>query len=70
MEFNPTKSVYMEIGKYKNNNKIKMGEKIIPEVKKFIYLGLPMGDSIAINDYLEEKMIKVEIFLFTFRTGL
>ena len=60
MEFNPNKSVYMELGKYKNNNIIRMGGVIIPEVKSFIYLGLPVGGSLAKNEFLEEKMGKVE----------
>ena len=47
MAFNPSKSVYMEIGKYKHYNTIKMGGVIIPEVKTFIYLGLPIGDKIS-----------------------
>ena len=60
MAFNPSKSVYMEIGKYKHYNTIKMGGVIIPEVKTFIYLGLPIGDKISKNEFLEEKMSKVE----------
>jgi len=35
MEFNPKKSVYMEIGKYKNKNIIKMSGIRIPEVSDF-----------------------------------
>ncbi len=60
MEFNPKKSVYMEIGKFKNNNTIKMAGIIIPEVNEFIYLGLPIGDKTAKNCFLEKKMGKVE----------
>ena len=60
MEFNPKKSVYMEIGKYKNKNIIKMSGIRIPEVSDFIYLGLPIGDTLAINSFLEKKMSKVE----------
>ena len=36
MEFNPKKSVYMEIGKYKNKNIIKMSGIRIPEVTLYI----------------------------------
>ena len=50
----------MEIGKYNNNNIIKMGSTNIPEVKSFIYLGLPIGDNLAKDEFLEEKMNKVE----------
>ena len=60
MEFNPKKSVYMEIGKYKNKNIIKMSGIVIPEVSEFIYLGLPIGDKLAKNSFLENKMCKVE----------
>jgi len=59
MEFNPKKSVYMEIGKYKNKNIIKMSGIRIPEVSDFIYLGLPIGDTLAKNSFLEKKMSKV-----------
>ena len=64
MEFNPRKSVYMEIGKYKNKNIIKMSDIIIPEVSDFVYLGLPIGDMLAKNSFLENKMSKVEGFIF------
>ena len=52
MEFNPKKSVYMEIDKYKNKDSIKMLDIIIPEVSEFIYLGLPIGDKVAKNSFL------------------
>jgi len=38
----------MEIGKYKNKNIIiKMSVIRIPKVSDFIYLGLPIGDTLA-----------------------
>jgi len=58
MEFNPKKSVYMEIGKCKNI--IKMPGIRIPEVSDFMYLGLPIGNVLAKNSFLENKMSKVE----------
>lgn len=50
----------MELGKYKNKNNIKMSGISIPEVKEFIYLGLPIGDKITKNEFVENKMSKVE----------
>jgi len=63
MEFNPKKSVYMEIGEFKNI--IKMSGIRIPEVSDFIYLGLPIGDMLAKNSFLENKISKVERALYS-----
>ena len=58
LEFNARKSVYMEMGKYNSNNKIKMAGTIIPESNEFIYLGLPIGNDLFKNQFLEAKMGK------------
>ena len=48
------------MGKYNSNNKIKMAGTIIPESNEFIYLGLPIGNNLFKNKFLEAKMGKVE----------
>jgi len=60
LEFNASKSAYLEFGKYNNNFTIKLGEKNIPKTKSIDYLGLPLGNEIDKVNYVEKKMQKVE----------
>ena len=61
-EFNASKSATISFCK-KNSNFVpnfKMNGVQIPRVSGFIYLGLPIGDQSTINDFIENKMKKVE----------
>jgi hypothetical protein len=66
MEFNPNKSLA-----YSSNNSpntfVMNGIKI-PQVKGFIYLGLPIGDKDFIEQYFSNKMAKVEKSLYSLRS--
>ena len=42
-----------------------MAGKIVPEAHEFIYLGLPIGNSLFKNQYLETRMIKEEIAFYS-----
>ncbi|RNA21537.1 RNA-directed DNA polymerase from mobile element jockey-like [Brachionus plicatilis] len=62
IEFNASKSASMLFEKKSTGLKtdFKLNGSIIPKVQSLIYLGLPIGNQKSINDFLENKMKKVE----------
>lgn len=67
MEFNAEKSASLVFSKFKTNitDVFVMNNKVIPGKEGIIYLGLPLGSQEYINDYLDDKMRKVEKSFFS-----
>ena len=65
-EFNPIKSVSF-CSSTKNSEQFSIGSNVIPSVKEFEYLGLPIGEQEFDEEFFDEKMHKVERAFFSLR---
>jgi hypothetical protein len=67
IEFNPKKSVNVTFNSKGDTEEqtFKMSNVNIPNVNGFIYLGLPIGNSKFVDEYIENKFKKVQKSMFT-----
>ncbi|RNA23986.1 RNA-directed DNA polymerase from mobile element jockey [Brachionus plicatilis] len=67
LEFNASKSTATSFYKTKiyYDSKFCLDGRVIPNVSGFIYLGLPIGDTEYINEFIESKWKSVEKSLYT-----
>ena len=68
IDFNASKSVAltMQKNKIKDLPCFKLNNLVIPDAQNIEYLGLPIGDSKYVSEYLEEKWKKVEKSFYSF----